>query len=80
MRREKESAFRKSCISRGILPNANATFAPAMRAQHAFIATYYDDVHSVDEDSVYDMEKKRQSDDMARELRAVGLRSIYIDV
>lgn len=71
VRREKESAFRKDCISRGILPNAQATFSDEMRVKHAFIAKYFDEVHSVNEERIYEDDKRAQGDELARELRAV---------
>lgn len=71
VRREKEVAFRKDCISRGILPNAQSTFAEAMREKHDFIAKYYNEVHSVNEDAIYEEDKKQHGEEMVTDLRAV---------
>lgn len=71
VRREKESTFRKDCISRGILPNAHATLSEPMRREHAFIAKFYDDVYSVNEDALYEDDKKKHAGEMESELRTV---------
>lgn len=71
VRREKESTFRKDCISRGILPNAQATLSEAMRQQHEFIAKFYDEVYSINEDGIYEDDKKNHAIEMENELRAV---------
>lgn len=73
IRREKESAFRKECISQGILPNSQNIFSDAMRDKYAFIAKFYEETHvaSANEDGVFEQDKKSQVEEMANELRAV---------
>uniref|UniRef100_K3WQ51 Bromo domain-containing protein n=1 Tax=Globisporangium ultimum (strain ATCC 200006 / CBS 805.95 / DAOM BR144) TaxID=431595 RepID=K3WQ51_GLOUD len=78
VRREKEAAFRKECISQGILPNSQNIFSEAMREKYDFIATFYKEIHltSASEDGAFDQDKKNQIEEMKAELRAVIVREL----
>lgn len=72
-RREKELAFRQECISQGILPNSHNVFAEGTKRKYEYIGKFYDDLHKekVEEESLFELEKKAQHDDLTRELRSV---------
>lgn len=72
-RREKELAFRQECISQGILPNSHNVFSEGTKRKYEYIGQFYDDLQKekAEEESLFELEKKAQHDDMTRELRSV---------
>lgn len=79
-RREKELAFRQSCIDQGILPNSHNAFSEGIKRKFEYIGKFYEDLQKekAEEENALDQDKRAQLDDMEQELRSVRLNDKFV--
>lgn len=76
MRREKENAFRRDCISQGIHPNSHNVFSEGIKRKHTFIPKFYEDMQAekTEDENAIEQERTAQAEEMQSELASIVIR------
>ncbi|KAG7402109.1 hypothetical protein PHYBOEH_005672 [Phytophthora boehmeriae] len=76
VRRERENAFRKDCISQGIHPNSHNVFSEGIKRKHEFIPKFFEDMQAekIADDNAVEQERKVQLEEVQNELNSIVIR------